>query len=72
MIYMRNSNLDTMGAIYLEACVIPNHSFATDAQGTIVQESCGLQFERVVPVNVSAVALVSGLVSAVGGIAAAA
>lgn len=72
MVYMRNSNLDTMGAIYLEACVIPNHSFATDAQGTIVQESAGLQFERVVPVNVNGVALVSGLVSAVGGIGAAA
>jgi len=72
MVYMRNSNLDTMGAVYLEACVIPNHSFNTDAQGTIVQESCGLQFERVVPVNVGGIALVSGLVSAVSGIAEAA
>lgn len=68
MMYMRNSNLDTVGAVYLEACVIPNLSFATDAQGTIVQESCGLQFERIVPVNVGGIALVSGLVSAVGGI----
>lgn len=67
LVYMRNSNLDTMGAIYLEACVIPNHSFATDAQGTIVQESVGMQYERVVPVNVGGVALVSGLVSAVAG-----
>lgn len=67
LVYMRNSNLDTMGAVYLEACVIPNHSFATDAQGTIVQESVGMQYERVVPVNVGGVGLVSGLVSAVGG-----
>jgi hypothetical protein len=72
LVYMRNSNLDTVGAVYLEACVIPNHSFATDAQGTIVQESVGMQYERAVPVNVGGVNLVTGLVTAVGGIAAAA
>ena len=57
-----------MGAIYLEACVVPNHTFATDAQGTIVQESVGLQYERIVPVNVGGVALISGLSEAVGGL----
>lgn len=72
LIYMRNSNLDTVGAIYLEACVVPNHSWATDAQGTIVQEQVGLQYERIVPVNVGGVALVSGLISAIEGISEAA
>jgi hypothetical protein len=52
--------------------VVPNHSFATDAQGTIVQESVGMQYERAVPVNVGGVALVSGLINAVSGIAQAA
>lgn len=59
LIYMRDSNLYTMGAIYLEACYIPNHTWATDAQGTIVQETVAIQYELVRPVNVSAVTLVS-------------
>ena len=58
MVYFRDSNEDTMGTIYLEGCVIPNHSLTTDAQGTIIQENAGIQFERGVPVAVSALALV--------------
>jgi hypothetical protein len=60
MMYMRDSNLDTIGAIYLESVVVPNHTWATDAQGTIVQESVAMQYERVVPVAVQALALVTG------------
>lgn len=61
LVYMRDSNLDTIGAIYMEACYLPNHTWATDAQGTIVQETVAVQYERVVPVNVSAVALIGAL-----------
>ncbi len=60
MMYMRDSNLDTMGAIYLESVVIPNHTWATDAQGTIVQETVAMQYERIVPVAVQSLALISG------------
>lgn len=72
LVYMRDSNLDTIGAVYLEACYIPNHTWATDSQGTIVQETAAIQYERVIPVNVSAVSLISGLAEAVSGIAGAA
>lgn len=58
MIYFRDSNEDTVGSIYLECCVIPNHTIATDAQGTIIQENAAVQFERGLPVAVSALALV--------------
>lgn len=58
MVYFRDSNEDTMGTIYLEGCVIPNHTLATDAQGTIIQENAGVQFERGVPIAVSALSLV--------------
>jgi len=58
MCYFRDSNEDTVGSIYLESCYIPNHTIATDAQGTIIQENAGVQFERAVPVAVSALALV--------------
>ena len=59
MAYFKDSNEDTVGASYMEACVIPNHSIATDAQGTIIQENISLQFERLVPVAVSSLSLVS-------------
>lgn len=59
MVYFRDSNEDTMGSIYLEGAVIPNHTIATDAQGTIIQENSALQFERALPVAVSALALVT-------------
>jgi hypothetical protein len=58
MAYFRDSNEDTYGSIYLESCYIPNHTIATDAQGTIMQENAAVQFERAVPIAVSALALV--------------
>lgn len=58
MTYFRDSNEDTVGCGYLEACYIPSHQVATDAQGTVIQENVAVQFERLVPVAVSALALV--------------
>lgn len=58
LVYMRDSNEVTLGAMYLEETYIPSHSIATDAQGVVVQEQVSLQPERVVPVAVSAVALI--------------
>jgi hypothetical protein len=60
LVYVKDSNEDTMGACYLEYCYIPNHGFGTDAQGVIVQESASIQFERMVPVAVSGVGLITG------------
>jgi hypothetical protein len=61
LLYIRDSNEDTVGAVYIEACYIPNHTWATDAQGVMIQESAAVQFERAVPVAVSALSLVTGL-----------
>jgi hypothetical protein len=58
MAYFRDSNEDTYGAAYLESCVIPSHGLATDAQGTIIQENAAAQFERLVPVAVTATKLI--------------
>lgn len=60
LLYMRDSNEDTVGATYLESCYVPSHTIATDAQGVVIQESAALQFERAVPVNVSGLTLISG------------
>lgn len=68
LLYVRDSNLDTYGAVYLEGCYVPNHTWATDAQGVIIQESAAIQFERAVPVAVSALSLISGAAGAALGI----
>lgn len=60
LLYLRDSNEDTLGAMYLESCYVPNHTVATDANGVIMQENVSLQFERGVPVAVRALALISG------------
>lgn len=59
MMYIKDSNKETLGAGYFEACTIPNWGIQTDSQGLVYQESCGLQFERMVPIEVSAVPLIS-------------
>jgi len=59
LVYMKDSNENTLGAVYLEETYIPSHSIATDAQGVVIQEQVSLQPERVVPVAVSAVALIA-------------
>jgi len=60
LMYFRDSNEDTVGAIYMEECYIPSHTIATDAGGTVIQESAAIQFERAVPVAVSSLALITG------------
>jgi hypothetical protein len=67
LMYIRDINLDTLGAVYFEACYLPNHSWATDAQGVLIQESVAVQFERAVPVAVSALTLVTNTNSSNAG-----
>ncbi len=56
---MRDSNQDTYGAIYLECCYCPNHSFAVDAQGVVIQEQVGIQYELATPIATRAIKLIS-------------
>jgi len=60
LMMMKDSNEDTLGAGYFEACMVPNHTFSTDAMGTIIQESVSVQFERMVPVATTVVGLIEG------------
>lgn len=59
LMYIRDVNQDTLGAMYFEACYLPQHSWNTDAQGVLIQEQVGVQFERGVPVQVAALSLIS-------------
>jgi len=60
MLMFKDSNEDTMAATYLESCYVPNHTLATDAMGTVIQENCSVQFERMVPIATKVVGLISG------------
>jgi hypothetical protein len=60
LMYFRDSNEDTVGAIYIESAYVPSHQIATDAGGTVIQEQASLQFERAVPVAVASLALITG------------
>ena len=60
LVYMKDSDETTLGAVYLEETYLPSHSIATDAQGVVVQEQVSLQPERVVPVAVASLALIDG------------
>jgi hypothetical protein len=53
-----DSNEDTIGAVYAEACYVPNHSMSVDSNGLVVQEQVSIQFERIVPVRVTAIDLI--------------
>lgn len=66
LLYMRDSNQDTLSATYFEACYVPNHNLGTDSQGVLIQESAAIQFERAVPVQVSGLTLIAGSSNAGG------
>ena len=59
LLYMRDINQATLGAVYFESCYVPNHNWQTDAQGVLVQEQVGIQYERIVPVEVGALTLIT-------------
>lgn len=67
LMYIRDINLNTLGAIYFEACYLPNHSWATDATGVLIQESVAVQFERAVPVQVAELTLITNTTSSNAG-----
>jgi hypothetical protein len=66
LLYIRDINQDALGAMYFEACYLPNHTWQTDSQGVLIQEQVAIQFERGVPVAISALTLISGSTNAGG------
>lgn len=57
LMYIRDIAEKTLGAMYFEACYIPQHSMSTDSQGVLIQEQVSVQFERTVPVQVAALSV---------------
>lgn len=59
LLYLRDSNEDTVGAFYVEYCNIANYGFSTDAGGTILSEQASIMYERIVPVQMNVVSLIA-------------
>jgi hypothetical protein len=69
LLYMRDSNEDTVGAFYFEYCNVSNYGFSTDAGGTILSEQSSILYERIVPIKLNVVDLIkdsSSLGSVIG------
>ena len=49
LLIFKDNNENSVGQVYLEQCYVPSHTIAVDSQGLIMQESVGVQYERLVP-----------------------
>jgi hypothetical protein len=58
LMYMRDTNDQTVAAAYFEQCFVPSTSMGFDGQGIVIQEQASIQYERMVPVAVNAVKLI--------------
>ncbi len=59
LVTVKDSNVQTYGALYFEACYVPNHNFSVDAQGVVMQESVGINYELIVPIATRQLALIT-------------
>lgn len=57
LLYMKDSNEDVVGAFYFEYCMVANSGLNTDAGGTVITENASIMYERIVPIEISSVAL---------------
>lgn len=63
MLLFKDNQENTVSSVYLDQCYIPQHSIAVDAQGLIIQESVGIQYEKMVPIKSTNVALIDQVLS---------
>jgi len=61
MLLFKDNQENTVSSVYLDQCYIPQHSIAVDAQGLIIQESVGIQYEKMVPIKSNNVQLIDGI-----------
>ena len=58
LLIMKDNEENNFSAVYLEQCYVPSYSFAVDSQGLIIQESVGVQFERLQPIKLAQLSLI--------------
>ena len=53
LVYLKDINNEYYSAFYLEFCYITTHNMSINATSTIIAEGVGIQFDRVVPCDLS-------------------
>ena len=53
LIYFKNGNDDTVGAVYLEECHIQGHQMSISSGSVLLMEGTSLQFDRLIPVKMN-------------------
>ena len=61
LLIFKDNEENDIAAVYLEQCYVPQHSLAVDAQGLIIQESVAVQYEKMIPIRLTQVQLLDGI-----------
>ena len=59
LLYMKDSNEDTVAAFYIEYCNVANFGWSTDAGGTIMSENASIMYERIKPIEMAGVPIIA-------------
>jgi hypothetical protein len=54
MVYLKDIRNKYYSAFYLEMCYVSAHNLSINSSSTVIAEGAGLQFDRIVPVDLSA------------------
>lgn len=63
LLIFKDNEENNIATVYLDQCYVPQHSLAVDAQGLLIQESVGIQYEKMVPIKLAQLNLVSGILA---------
>jgi hypothetical protein len=60
LVYMKDSNDAVLGAFYMEQAFVQSHNCGFDSAGIVIQEGVSIQCERIIPIALSSVSLITG------------
>jgi len=53
MVYLKDINKEYYSAFYMEFCYVTTHNMSINATSTIIAEGVGVQFDRIVPIDLA-------------------
>ena len=63
LLIFKDNEENNIATVYLDQCYVPQHSLAVDAQGLLIQESVGIQYEKMVPIKLAQLNLIQGILA---------
>lgn len=61
LLIFKDNEENNIASVYLDQCYVPQHSMAVDSQGLIIQESIGIQYEKMVPIRLPQLDLIDSM-----------